>query len=261
MVKKHVHYDLLAAAYDQRFRVYRSDGIARALVDLSQQIKAKRILEAGCGTGYWLSHIELPGIHRIGLDLSVAMLTEARTRKAAMALTRGDAGQLPFGENSFDLVFCVHAVHHFNNPQVFLSEAFRVLKRIGIVAVIGSDPHGQRDNWYVYQYFDGTYETDLGRFPGWDVLMQWLQVAGFEQPVLRQVQQIENSRIGTDIWQDPFLRKNACSQLALLSLEEYQAGLQRITSALNTAVPPGKTLVFPARFSIKLLEGHKLLPG
>ena len=29
------------------------------------------------------------------------------------------------------------------------------------------DPHGRRESWYVYRYFEGVYERDLARFPTW----------------------------------------------------------------------------------------------
>lgn len=58
--------------------------------------------------------------------------------------------------------------------------AARVLRRGGAFAVAGSDPHGRKESWYAYHYFDGVYETDLMRFPAWRTVREWMVESGFE---------------------------------------------------------------------------------
>ena len=133
--------------------------LAIALQSLARELDAKRILEVGCGTGHWLSILQSTA-QVYGLDLSLGMLRQASTQKLRR-LACGQAIQLPFPDQAFDLVFCVNAIHHFGQPRVFISEARRLLRPGGALAVVGLDPHGDRDSWYVYHYFEGTYETDL----------------------------------------------------------------------------------------------------
>jgi len=69
----------------------------------------------------------------VGLDLTPAMLAEARALAAAREVTnlrleRGDAEALPFAAESFDLATCRYAAHHFGDPRRVLAEAARVLR-------------------------------------------------------------------------------------------------------------------------------------
>lgn len=64
-----VDYDQIAATYDRRFDGQGPRGIGTTLLALAEEIGAQRILEVGCGTGYWLSVLR-PATHcLVGLDL------------------------------------------------------------------------------------------------------------------------------------------------------------------------------------------------
>jgi SAM-dependent methyltransferase len=156
-------------------------------------------------------------------------------------------------------VGCVNAIHHFGDSRAFVSEAHRLLTSAGILAVIGSDPHDGRSNWYVYDYFRGTLETDLQRFPSWGTVLDWMVTEGFEEVEWRMVKRIHDHKVGRDVLADPFLQKNACSQLALLSDEAYAAGLRRIESALEAAAAADETVTFPVDLRLGALIGRS--PG
>ncbi len=59
------------------------------------------------------------------------------------------------------------------------------------------------------------------------------------------------------MFDDPFLQKNACSQLALLTDEAYAAGLRRLERAVQQAEAKGETIIFPAEISLAMLTGYK----
>jgi ubiquinone/menaquinone biosynthesis C-methylase UbiE len=257
MTERRVNYDEIAHVYDRRFALDRSPRRMEELRRLSHQLRAKRILEVGCGTAYWLAQMN-PRAHELfGLDASAGMLTQAQNRGAPINPIRGYARRLPFGRSSFDLVYCVNALHHFERPQTFIQEAFRVLRSGAAIAVMGSDPHGRRDSWYVYDYFHGTYENDLGRFPRWESVSTWMAGAGFHGAALEEIERISDPKRGRHVLNDPFLQKNSCSQLALLTDEAYEAGLRRIKAALDAAESAGRTLVFHTDISIAMLVGYK----
>ena len=94
---------------------------------------------------------------------------------------------MPFPALSFDLVYCVHAVHHFPGPQTFVAEARRLLRPGGVLTIVGMDPHASRDHWYLYDYFDGTLAADLARFPSPGDLLDWAVGAGFARAEWRVV--------------------------------------------------------------------------
>jgi ubiquinone/menaquinone biosynthesis C-methylase UbiE len=250
-----VDYDRIAPSYNQRFKDGGTRGTASALRSLAQENNARRILEAGCGTGHWLAGMQSVPAHLYGLDLSSGMLRQAQQRQVPYALVRGRAGQLPFAGDVVDLVTCVNAIHHFQWQQAFVLEAHRLLRPGGALAVVGTDPRAHRQRWYIYDYFAGTYETDLARFPSWGTILDWMAEAGFERIEWRPVEQIVDHKIGRAVLADPFLQKEACSQLALLTDQAYAEGMGRIDAALTAAEAEGRTLTFQTDLFLAALIG------
>ncbi|MBS1251635.1 MAG: putative methyltransferase YcgJ [Anaerolineales bacterium] len=256
MIKQHVDYDQIAPVYDRRFASDEPTGTGEALVALAEELKANRLLEVGCGTGRWLAELQPIVQELYGLDLSAGMLSQARERSMPAKLVRGYARRTPFQNSFFDLAFCVNAIHHFEDPRGFIKEALRVLRPGGALAIVGNDPRGRKDSWYVYHYFEGTWETDLMRFPTWETVSDWMREVGFERLELREVERIHDPKRGREVLDDPFLEKHACSQLALLTDEAYRAGLRRIESALARAEARGEPLVFQVDISIAILTSQ-----
>ncbi len=251
-----VNYDTVAPTYNGRYARKGLDGISSALQALAWNVRPERILEVGCGTGHWLEELSPLTRHMHGLDFSSGMLRQARQRSEPFHLTHGRANQLPFANASFDLVFCVNAFHHFDQPAVVIAEARRLLRPGGAFAMIGMDPHGMRDRWYLYDYFPGTRETDLRRFPSGGTVLDWMIAAGFENAEWRLVHQAAHDVRGRDALADHFLQKNGTSQLTLLTDDAYNAGLRRIESAIAEAEAKGQTLTFPVYISFSMITGQ-----
>jgi ubiquinone/menaquinone biosynthesis C-methylase UbiE len=216
---------------------------------------AERILEVGCGTGHWLASLRPVSGQLYGLDLSAGMLAQAGQRQTPLALIRGRAGQLPFPDRCFDLIYCVNAIHHFQQQRAFVFEARRLLRSGGMLAVVGMDPRAHRDRWYIYDYFEGTYETDLARFPSWGTVLDWMAAADFERVEWRWVERIVDQKQGRAVFDHPFLKKDSCSQLALLTDEAYAVGLDRIEAAVASAEAVGETVMFPTDLLLAMLVG------
>ncbi len=250
-----VDYDRVAPTYNRRFAGDGPGGEAEALAALVRRLCSVRILEVGCGTGHWLAGLSPLTVQAVGLDLSAGMLAQAQRHAGRLGLVRGRAGQLPFPAASFDLVYCVNAIHHFQQQRAFVSEALRLLRPGGALAVVGMDPRAHRHRWYVYDYFSGTYGLDLARFPSWGTTVDWMAAAGFERIEWQLVHHIVDHKLGRDVLADPFLEKNATSQLTLLSDEAYATGLRRIEDAIETAEAAGETLTFPTDLMIAMVVG------
>ena len=93
------------------------------------------VLELGCGTGaMWQANRGKvpPGWQLTLTDLSEAMVRETQhnLRDLAPRVTynRHGAQRLPYGDDSFDLVFANHMLYHVAEPDVALAEIRRVLK-------------------------------------------------------------------------------------------------------------------------------------
>jgi ubiquinone/menaquinone biosynthesis C-methylase UbiE len=94
-------------------------------------------LDVGCGPGHTALAIA-PHVGAVtGLDLTEAMLAEARRLAAERGIAnarfeRGDVEQLPFADGSFDLVTSRYSAHHYPRPAVALAEIARVLRPGGV---------------------------------------------------------------------------------------------------------------------------------
>jgi ubiquinone/menaquinone biosynthesis C-methylase UbiE len=257
MQTKHLNYDNIAPDYNQRYPTSQPWKRGQALLELAQKVKAKTILEVGSGTGFWLNLLHQVTPHLYGMDFSAGMITQAQNQPAPLKLTRGTAIHLPYQNATFDLVYCVDAIHHFGDYRAFISEAFRVLKRGGVLAIIGHDPHGGESNWYIYDYFDTVYETDLIRYPSNGMIKSSMKQVGFMNIERQDVEHILNIHVGEAVLNDPFIKHSATSQLALLREEVYLAGIEKIKAVLSKPQRNNTQPIFSSDFWVKMFTGLK----
>ena len=252
-----LNYDKIANEYNQRYPSSQQWERGQALLRLAQQLKPASILEVGSGTGYWLHLLSQVVPSVFGIDFSFGMLQQSKASYTLLKLARGTAVQLPYQNESFDLIYCVDAIHHFVDHHAFIAEAFRVLKPGGALAIIGHDPHSGEGNWYVYDYFDTVYETDLKRYPSSGEIKNWMKHEGFVNVERQDVEHILNVHVGEGVFNDPFIKHNATSQLALLSEEGYLGGIEKIRADLKMAKLNNKQIIFKSDFWVKMFLGYK----
>lgn len=92
------------------------------------------LLDAGCGTGAVISLLckKYPEKSYTGIDLSDKMIKAAkRKNNSNVMFVCGDCEELPFEDNSFDVVICSQSFHHYPNPEKFFCNVYRVLKKDG----------------------------------------------------------------------------------------------------------------------------------
>jgi SAM-dependent methyltransferase len=91
-----------------------------------------RALELGCGAAQLGLNVARLGAQVIGLDFSAHQLAAARANVAETGerfpLVRASAEELPFADDSFDLVFCDHGATSFTDPHATIPECARVLR-------------------------------------------------------------------------------------------------------------------------------------
>lgn len=84
----------------------------------------RRILDVGCGRGFWLAVMASEGLDAFGIEPSKADVTVAARHGVVL---RGDAHDLPLARASVDLVWSIHVLHHLQDPVVALGELRRIL--------------------------------------------------------------------------------------------------------------------------------------
>jgi ubiquinone/menaquinone biosynthesis C-methylase UbiE len=226
---KPVDYDRVASEYDSRYERNRYDGIRACLHSFVGAAHDRTIAEVGCGTGHWLADLSHPGFARLlGLDLSAGMLERAHAAAPRALLTRGTAEQLPWADACLDRVFCVNALHHFRNPQAFISEARRVLRSGGGLLTAGLDPHNGCDRWWIYDFFPAALDADRRRYPPTSLIRDWLRAAGFHEPVTEVAQHLPGEMTFEVAREKGFTDRRATSQLMVISDEDYDAGMKRL---------------------------------
>ncbi|EGU32240.1 biotin synthesis protein BioC [Vibrio ichthyoenteri ATCC 700023] len=118
-----------AQGYDQHAAFQREVG-ARLIGLLPSDLSSWRILDLGCGTGYFSQQLRDRGANVVALDLSASMLEQAQKRCGNDGITyqQGDAEQLPFADNQFDCVFSSLALQWCQDLAIPLREMSRVTK-------------------------------------------------------------------------------------------------------------------------------------
>ncbi len=111
----------------------------RAIGELCGSLSGQRVLDLGCGDGIYAIRAAEEGAFVVGLDISFAMLSAARSRAAAKALRVGwcqaSGAALPFAANTFDIVVAVTVLCFSDDPTVAIKEAARVLRPGGSLVI------------------------------------------------------------------------------------------------------------------------------
>lgn len=98
----------------------------------------QRLLDVGCGTGYYLAWARARGFAVTGLDGSADMLERAARLNPGVELKKADVESLPFEDASFDAVVCIEVLRYLPDSRRCVEEMLRVLRPGGICLVTAS---------------------------------------------------------------------------------------------------------------------------
>jgi ubiquinone/menaquinone biosynthesis C-methylase UbiE len=256
-----VDYDKIAGLYDLRYQRFKFEGVERALDEFIPNQPHTKVLEVGCGTGYWLGLLSKRGLSVAGLDASQNMLERASARVPGADLRLGTAEDLPWSDATFDRVVCINALHHFPDKLGFIRETFRVLAPAGAFMCVTLDPHTKLDRWYVYEYFTRTLNLDEQRYPSEAELRGSLGAAGFEKVARREVQHWTSEIPVDEAFARGLLTPAYSSQLALLTDQELAEGVDRVRRDMDAARARGDVLRLSADLRLYAVSGVKVLSG
>ena len=110
---------------------------------IREHVRGKAALDYGCGAGRSTRFLKRQELEAIGVDISEAMLTEARLADPDGAYHRIDSGALPFGDATFDMAFSSFVFFEMSSKDQMVAAATeikRVLKPGGVfILLIGAE--------------------------------------------------------------------------------------------------------------------------
>lgn len=140
------HQDKVRAVFGERAATYTTSGshvdpeVLAWVVERAKPQAHWRALDVATGTGHTAFALAPHVSHVTAVDLTPEMLAEARGLQARNGLGNvsfevADAHRLPFAADSFDLVTCRRAPHHFSDVRRALAEMRRVLRPGGRLVI------------------------------------------------------------------------------------------------------------------------------
>ena len=137
------NYDRIAARYeDLRGGEARAEDIATAI---TPEVFGERILDVGVGTGIVGAAFERRGFTVFGVDISRAMLAQAKPRLTGrVACATGE--RMPLRDHTVDTALFVWSLHHIADPVAALRDAARVVRAEGRVIAVSARPEPPTDD-------------------------------------------------------------------------------------------------------------------
>lgn len=226
-------YDELRPVDDNWWEVY-------ALVERLADLRGRRVVDIGCGTGRLVVALAERGAKVWGVDASSEMLEQARAKTArSVRLKQARAEALPFKDAWFERAVLWLVLHLVDRPAA-LAEARRVLAAGGKLAVVSFD-ESHFDGYWLNRFLPSLERIDRARFPTERELEAELRSAGFGNiQLVRHDQQATLDRESALAR----LRGRHISTLRLIDEEEYEEGTLRAEREL------GETVAYDLRWLI-----------
>jgi SAM-dependent methyltransferase len=108
----------------------------------------------------------------------MGMLKRARAKFPDLSLVHGDVTSLPFSSEIFDGAIAIQVLHHIKEEELFMREAYRVLRK-GTHLAVDSCSHQQMRTFWLYHYFPKGLDLDLARIPDCGEITSLLERVGF----------------------------------------------------------------------------------
>jgi ubiquinone/menaquinone biosynthesis C-methylase UbiE len=138
------HFDSIATVYDESLPPHVVEHYLRKRTEfVTAHCPRGEGLDVGCGTGTLAQRLARAGYNMSGVDPSEGMLDVLRTRTPEIRVLRATGTDLPFDDDSFEVVLTVAVLHHIANHfdvARTLSEMVRVAKPGGRILVWDHNP-------------------------------------------------------------------------------------------------------------------------
>ena len=163
--------------------------LCKYLFDKFELKQGMKLLEVGCGRCETLNNFSNLKLEVCGVDTSHEAPSFSNGAKIKICNVENE--KLPFENESFDIIFSKSLIEHLDNPDNFLIEGYRLLKKNGIFITMTPD-------WEVnYQIFfdDHTHKTPYTKVSLLDVFRMY----GFNKTKVEKFRQLPI------VWKYPIL--------------------------------------------------------
>lgn len=161
-----------------------------AMLSLLPDLNGLRILDAGCGSGWYAERLLERGAAVDAIDASAAMVDHARKRinapEARFSLRVADlADRLPFDDSTFDGVVSPLVLHYLKDWRPTLREMNRVMKREGWLLFSTHHPAADAELFATQNYFATEHVVDHWEWVG--------RVEFYRRPLMEIVDSLSDS--------------------------------------------------------------------
>jgi len=135
--------------------------------------EGRRVLDAGCGTGYGAAELAQAALQVTGVDLAPEAVEFARANYPLPNLDFAIAScsATPFPPNSFELVVAFEVIEHFEDFRAFLNECARVITHQGLFIVSSPNKSYYAESraktgpnpFHVHEFDPEEFVTELSR--------------------------------------------------------------------------------------------------
>jgi 2-polyprenyl-3-methyl-5-hydroxy-6-metoxy-1,4-benzoquinol methylase len=180
-------YERFADEFDSKVNMYdtlkRVDVVFNEL--LKQDLNGKRMLDAGCGTGWFSQAAVRRNARVVSLDLGSKLLAQV-AKKCSSERMVGSVLKLPFADNSFDFVVSSEVVEHTPDPIGCIREMFRVLNDGGILVLTTPNSFWYWSVWLANRFHLRPYQG-LENWTGWWQMKREMKRVGFTIQVMKGI--------------------------------------------------------------------------
>jgi SAM-dependent methyltransferase len=226
---KKADYSKIASFYDKGRPLTEQiiDLWLNAVSRLAKAPEGAKLLDLGCGTGRFAIPLATKLRFAVtGADYSKEMLEKAK-EKDSKRLVKWDlenAQSLTYPDNSFDVVFMSHLLHHCDDPDEVIRECWRVLKVQGVILVRYGALEQIRDD-VEHTFFPEALKIDETRVFSFARMESCLQEAGFGGIISEKIIQ-RGYETGYDLLKADILK--GTSVLTMISPEAFEKGISTL---------------------------------
>lgn len=179
--QKELAYENIAEDFDSVMNMYdvntRLHLVYEKLLQ-SVDLKGKKVLDAGCGTGWFSKFAEDRGAVVFSMDVGEGLLKQVK-RKCSSTCVVGSISEMPFPDQNFDFIVSSEVIEHVEDQKSAFSEFARVLKPGGKIAITTPNKLWFPTVWLANKFSLRPYQG-LEKWLSWKQFENELQQVGFE---------------------------------------------------------------------------------